>query len=304
MSKEQSPALDLHQIPSTFKAWILATRPRTLSLSFVPLVTGLSLAYLHLKHLNWLLAISTLFCVPWIQIGMHLIDDAIDSKKGGAVLEKVGLKKAQFLSTEQLFFGGFICFAFTLFFGIPLILTGGWPFALLLLLSIACAYLYTGGPFPLSYLGISDAFILVFYGWVATAATYYLQTGKIDPGSLLAGTQIGCLAIVPHVINNLRDHVADRLVEKKTLVVRLGPFFARCEITLFSLFPFLLGLLWIEIESVWMALLPFFALPPVVNNLKSIWQTEPSRAFHPFLVKSALCQVLFGCLLVIGMLLT
>lgn len=300
MANESILAHHLQKGKSSFKCWVLASRPRTLSISFVPLLVGTILASHRVEHVNWMLVVSIFLCVPWIQIGMNLVNDALDFKKGGKIIDKLGLQRAKLLSYHQFLMGGYLCFALSLFFGIPLILAGGWPFALILLISIALGYLYTGGPFPLSYTGTSESFILIFYGWVSTASAYYLQTGKVDPWSLLAGTQIGLLAIVPHAVNNLRDHVADALVQKKTLAVRFGPYFARWEISVCSFVPFILGLWWIKEGNSWMAILPFLSLPIFVRNIQLIWQTEPSLQFNQFLAKSALCQLLFASLLIVG----
>lgn len=296
-------AINLSKEKSSLKAWFLASRPRTLSISFVPLLVGLGLASHHVKQFNWLLIISTFLCVPWIQIGTNFINDALDFKKGGKQVDKLGLQRIGFLSPRQFLIGGYVSFALALFFGIPLVLGGGWPFAFLLSLSIALGYLYTGGPFPLSYTGTSESFILIFYGIVSTSAIYYLQTGVVSFACLLAGTQLGLLAIVPHAINNLRDHIADALVNKRTLAVRFGPHFARYEITLCSLIPFVLGLGWLN-DNLWMAALPFLALPVVAGNLKAIWSKEPNISYNQLLAKSALCQLLFGCFLIIGIFLT
>lgn len=300
MSKKSDSVIALQTPKGSFKAWLLACRPRTLSISFVPLLVGTALANQHISHFNWLLLFSTFLCVPWIQIGTNLVNDALDFKKGGQLVKQLGLQRAELLSPNQFLFGGYGCFALAIFFGIPLMLAGGWFFICLLCLSIACGYLYTGGPFPLSYTGISEFFILIFYGWVGTVATYYLQVGQVSGASVLAGTQVGCLAVIPHVVNNLRDHVADALVQKKTWVVRFGVNFARWEVTFLSLIPFIIGLLWVKMENIGMAFLPFLVLPLIYRNLISIWQTEPSSAYNQFLANSARCQLLFGCLLVIG----
>lgn len=293
-------SLALQEKKGSLKAWFLASRPRTLSISFVPLVVGTILASHQVEHLNWLLLLSLFLSVPWIQIGMNLVNDALDFKVGEKSGKKIKLQRDELLSPKQFLMGGYVCFALTLFFGIPLILAGGWFFAFLLILSIALGYLYTGGPVPLSYTGISESFILIFYGWVSTCAAYYLQTGKLNMASFLAGTQLGLLAIVPHAINNLRDYLADGLVHKKTLAVRFGPYFARWEITLCSLIPFALNLLWIEISTIWMAVLPFLVLPLIVRNLRAIWQLEPGPQYNQFLAKSAIGQLLFGCFLAFG----
>jgi 1,4-dihydroxy-2-naphthoate octaprenyltransferase len=179
-------------------------------------------------------------------------------------------------------------------------MVGGWPLMVILPLSITCGYLYTGGPFPFAYIGISNLFILLFYGCVLTVSTYYLQTGSLSIPALFAGLQVGLLSIVPHAINNLRDRADDALVNKKTLAVRFGEQFGRWEITFCSLFPYVLGLYWLFQGELWMVALPYLVLPMVIRNLREIWNNAPSCAFNQNLAISALCQTLFSALLAFG----
>lgn len=303
MSKISHSTIPLKEKTGTFKAWVLASRPRTLPVSLPPIIVGTALAARQVEHLNWIVVGCVLLCSLGIQIGTNLVNDALDFKKGADAVGRLGPKRMTqegLLSFQQVLAAGWLCFGFALLCGIPLMLAGGWPLVLILFLSIACGYLYTGGPFPLAYTGISDLFVLIFFGWISTGTIYFLQTAKVDFSCFLAATQIGLLAIVPHAINNLRDHASDALVGKKTLAVRFGSCFSRWEITSLSLIPFALGLLWIGMGNVWMATLPCLALPFIVRNLQSIWLIEPSSQYNQFLAKSAICQLLFGLLLALG----
>lgn len=289
----------------SLNSWFLATRPRTLPVSLPPIIVGGALAAKQIEHLDWLLLICALLCSLAIQIGTNLVNDALDFKKGADAIGRLGPKRMTqegLLSFYQVLRAGCFCFGFAFLFGIPLILTGGWPLGLILLSSVMCGYLYTGGPFPLAYTGISDLFVLIFFGWISTGAIYYLQTKELTFACVLAATQIGLLAIVPHAINNLRDHISDNRVNKRTLAVRFGIHFARCEITLLSILPFILGFVWLREENLWITFLPFIALPVIIRNLRAIWQTEPSTQYNQFLANSALCQLLFSSLLALGIL--
>lgn len=287
---------------SPTKAWFLAARPRTLPVSLPPILVGTALAS-QIATIHWELVIFALLCSLGIQIGTNLVNDAIDFKKGADGKDRVGpqrMTQGGFLSFRQVLFGGVACFAFALFCGIPLIMVGGAPILWILLLAAACGYLYTGGPLPLAYTGLSDFFVLLFFGWVATGILYYIQTGTLSAACWVAGTQIGCLAIVPHAINNLRDIKEDAKVNKRTLAVRFGPRFARCEIAFCSFIPFLMGLYWLLEGNVWMFALPFFALPLFFANVRNIWIHEPSSLYNEYLPRSALCGLIFSCLLAIG----
>ncbi len=291
----------------TLKAWIWASRPRTLPVSLPPIIIGTTLASQKVMHLNWLLVAMSLLFSLWTQIGTNLVNDALDFKKGADAPGRLGpqrMTQSGLLSFRWVLGAGCLCFALALLCGIPLMMVGGWPLVFIILLSVACGYLYTGGPLPLAYTGLSDLFVLVFFGWISTGTIYYLLTGIVDLSCFMAATQIGLLAIVPHAINNLRDHKSDACVHKRTFAVRFGPRLARWEITILSCTPFLLGFWWMIEGFIWMALLPVLALPLVIHNVKAIWHTEPSPIFNEFLAKSALCELLFGCLLAAGILLS
>lgn len=288
---------------STLNSWLLATRPKTLLVSLPPIIVGTALAARDVEAINWLLVLSALFCSFGIQIGTNLINDAIDFKKGADAPGRLGPKRVTqegIFTYNQVLKAGYISFGLALIFGIPLMIAGGWPLLGVLFFSVLCGYCYTGGPYPLAYTGMGDLFVLIFFGWVSTETVYYLQTGTVSLNTFVAATQIGFLATVPLAINNLRDHVTDARVNKNTLAVRLGPQFARWEITLLSLIPFVLGMIWILNGNIWMALLPLLSLPLILINLQSIWTTQPSPLYTQFLAKSALCQLVFGFLLALG----
>ena len=305
MTQEITQNLTQAMIPK-WKVWLLAIRPRTLSISLVPIIIATVMASSQVQSLNWPLICLCLFCSLCVQIGTNLVNDASDFKKGADEHRHFGslrVTQAGLLSYNAVQMVGCICFILAGIFGIPLIYAGGWPLFLVLLFSIACGYFYTAGPFPLAYLGCSDIFILIFFGWVSACSVFYLQTGDVSLMIVIASTQIGCLAIVPHAINNLRDYASDALVNKKTLAVRFGKSFVKKEIVFFSIFPFLLGLFWIFNGNLWIGLLPIVSLPFILLNLKAIWYEEPSQRYNQYLATSAMCQFLFGCLLALGILL-
>ncbi|MDA0991289.1 MAG: 1,4-dihydroxy-2-naphthoate octaprenyltransferase, partial [Verrucomicrobia bacterium] len=82
---------------------------------------------------------------------------------------------------------------------------------------------------PYGYLGLGELFVLIFFGPVAVACTYYVQTLTINGTVVLAGLGPGLLAVAILVVNNLRDVSGDAKAGKKTLAVRFGRRFARRE---------------------------------------------------------------------------
>jgi len=111
--------------------------------------------------------------------------------------------------------------------GLYLVYRGGWLLLVLGLLAIASAIFYTAGPFPLGYYGIAEPFVFVFFGPVAVAGTYCVQSGEWSPEALAAGCGPGLLSVALLTVNNIRDLPQDHVTGKRTLAVRLGDTFAR-----------------------------------------------------------------------------
>ena len=62
--------------------------------------------------------------------------------------------------------------------GLYLTYVAGWPVLALGLLSIAAAYLYTGGPRPYGYLGLGDLAVFVFFG-LRRGGGHVLRAGAV-----------------------------------------------------------------------------------------------------------------------------
>jgi 1,4-dihydroxy-2-naphthoate octaprenyltransferase len=92
-------------------------------------------------------------------------------------------------------------------------------------LSVIFAIGYTGGPFPLAYVGLGDLFVVLFFGFVAVCGTHYVLVvgvGEIWEPNWVAALGIGLVINNLLVVNNTRDCEEDKLVAKRTLVVRFG----------------------------------------------------------------------------------
>ena len=117
-------------------AWIMAARPRTLSLSMTPVVVGAALAWAVERQLRWPAILAALVASALIQLGTNLHNDAADSRLlAGSAVNRAACG----------------CFAVAALLGVYLIWVGGWPIFLLGVLSILSGWAYTGGPLPIAY---------------------------------------------------------------------------------------------------------------------------------------------------------
>lgn len=209
------------------QAWILATRPRTLSAAAAPVVCGSGFAAADGVFAQ-LPALAALAGALLIQIATNLANDYYDFVKGGDTGERLGpvrVTQAGILPPGAVFRGMVVALALAFLTGVYLVWVAGWPVAVVGLVSMLMGVWYTGGPYPLSYNGLGDVFVFVFFGPVATATTYYVQAGVWSPGAILAGAGLGAFSTAMLVVNNLRDRETDGAAGKRTLAVRFGDRF-------------------------------------------------------------------------------
>jgi 1,4-dihydroxy-2-naphthoate octaprenyltransferase len=291
---------------SSLRIWIQAIRPKTLTAALIPICVGTSLSYTDQGEIRSVLMALALASVLFIQIGTNLINDAVDFRKGADTAERLGptrVTQSGLLTARQVFRGGLQCFILAALFALPLVYVGGMPILVIGLFSLLAGYAYTAGPFPLAYLGLGDLFVLIFFGWVAVSGIYYLNTGSWSLNAWVAGSQIGLLSTSLIAINNLRDHLTDRKVNKRTMAVRLGPTLARLEIITCCLIPYFGALYWIDQSFYAAATLPFLSLPLAIRLSYKVGVTEPGAIYNRFLAQAAGHSLFFSILLSIGFLL-
>jgi len=218
--------------------WLEATRPKTLPAAICPVMVGSSLAY-NSGAFHWL---PTLLCFGFallVQIGTNFANDYLDGARGSDTEKRLGPQRAvasDLVSAAQMRFAAIAALALAFLLGLALIPFGGWWLLAVGIASVLCAWLYTGGPYPLAYNGLGDIFVVIFFGFIAVACTYYVQAGSLSGAVLWSGLACGLLINNILVVNNYRDVDEDRISGKKTLAVRFGRNFAKCQYRLSVVF--------------------------------------------------------------------
>jgi 1,4-dihydroxy-2-naphthoate octaprenyltransferase len=113
-------------------------------------------------------------------------------------------------------------FALAALAGLYLVALGGWPILAIGIVSIAAAWGYSSGPWPISRGPFGELFVLVFFGLVAVGGIAWLHTGTLSPAALLVGLVVGLPASMVLLINNARDIESDRRAGRHTLAIALG----------------------------------------------------------------------------------
>ncbi|MBS4018895.1 MAG: 1,4-dihydroxy-2-naphthoate polyprenyltransferase [Dechloromonas sp.] len=277
-------------------AWLLACRPKTLTVSLSPVIVGTAIAWQQNGQLLWLPLLLALFGAALIQIGTNLFNDVGDFLRGTDQPGRIGPPRATaegWLTPAAVRTGALTSFALAFACGIYLASHGGWPIVAIGLCSLAAGWAYTGGPRPIAYGPLGELFVIAFFGVVAVGGSYYLQTLALSPAALLAGLQLGLLAAAVITVNNYRDLDSDATSGKRTLAVRLGRPATRWLYAGELLAPYLLllgGATW-----------PLLSLPLALWLIRRFWRRAPGPGFNSLLAATAGLQLVFALLLTLSL---
>jgi len=216
---------------AAWQVWREAARLRTLPAAIAPVLAASGLAW-HEGAFDWRAALLCGAFALLMQIGANFANDYYDGINGGDTAERRGPRRAVasgLVAARAMRAAMWAVFALGLAVGLGLVAWGGWWLVGIGLVSVLCAVAYTGGPYPLAHHGWGDVFVFIFFGPVAVGATYYVQAGEWSWAAGLLSVPIGLLAANLLVLNNYRDEAEDRLVGKRTTVVRFGKGFARVQ---------------------------------------------------------------------------
>lgn len=285
------------------RAWVLASRPKTLWAAVTPVVVGTACA-VSVSGFAPGPALAALGVAISIQIGTNLSNDVLDFDRGADTERRVGPARAVqsgLLSRGQVWAGAWIAFGISVACGLYLTAVAGWPVLVVGVVSIASGLLYTAGPWALAYTGLGDFFVVLFFGFAAVCGTVYVQALQVPVAAWWSGLAVGSLATAILVVNNLRDRQEDALAGKRTLVVRFGPRFARLEYAALLLVAHIATLPLVPLLGLW-PLLSWLALPFAVVVLRSVRRRE-GAALNASLAATARLLLVFGVLLSIGVVL-
>ena len=259
-------------LSSKLKIWILGIRPKTLAASISPVIMGLAVAFNDRQNtLHLPAAILTFFAALLIQAGTNLSNDLFDYIKGADNKKRVGplrIMQSGLVAKKEMLLGILIVFFLASACGVFLVIRGGLPILIIGIISIICGFLYTAGPRPLGYIGLGELFVLFFFGIIAFAGTYYIQTLVFSPILVVLGLIPGFFSVAILSANNLRDIKTDREAGKKTLAVRFGYKFAISEYVFCMLIPYILLIIMVlTLQNHYYSLLSlvsiFFAVMPI-----------------------------------------
>lgn len=292
--------------------WIEAARPRTLPLAIASILLGNFLAFAAGKF-SFLIGFLAILTTLLLQILSNFANDLGDSMNGvDNANRKVALRAVQTgkISQAEMKRAVILTSTLSLLSGISLIFVGlyqaSWETILSFLgvglLAILAAIAYTVGKKPYGYMGLGDLSVFLFFGWVGTFGTYYLQTGILNFYILIPASGCGFLSVAVLNLNNLRDLENDRKTGKNSIPVRIGKklgFYYQKTIMTLGFSTFIIYLMYqgkpIQLAQNIMLMVGWYPLVQIIRNLH-VGMT-PAQ-IDPYLKKTALSTlfmiIIFG----------
>ena len=162
---------------NSLKAWLLAARPKTLTGAAVPVMIGGAWSWVDAQMyedtpLNWIPLVLCFLFAFIMQINANFINDFFDFVNGADDSEtRLGPRRAcaqGWITLDAMKRGISACTCLAIVVGLPLIWYGGLEMVLVGLFCVVFCFLYTT---HLSYLGMGDVLVLLFFVWIVKQLT-------------------------------------------------------------------------------------------------------------------------------------
>lgn len=283
---------------------MLAARPKTLTGAAVPVMIGLSLAFADVGgSFKILPAVLCLLFALVMQVDANFINDYFDFIRGNDDEARLGPRRAcaqGWVSPRQMVCAIAVTTAIACAIGLPLIIYGGVEMLLIGALCVLFCFLYTTS---LSYLGLGDLLVLVFFGIVPVCIVYYLQSGTVTFEAFMASLACGFVIDTLLLVNNYRDIEGDERAGKRTLVVRLGARRGRMAYLLSGVTAVLLGVMF-AVFGHWLAsVLQVAYLALHYAAYRRMVKINKGKALNAVLGITARNMFVYGLLVSVGFLL-
>ena len=205
------------------RIWWAGARPKTLGVAFAPVLVGTAAGALG-RSIRWPHALAALVVALALQVGVNYANDYSDGVRGTDKERRgpIRLVASGLASPTAVRNAAIGAFAVAAAVGAVLSLAVN-PWLLVVgLAALAAAVTYTGGPKPYGYLGLGEVMVLVFFGFVATVGSAYVQYRHLPAEAWWGAVAIGLPACAILLANNVRGVSTDVGAGKRTLAVRVG----------------------------------------------------------------------------------
>ena len=288
------------------KIWIEALRLRTLPVSLSGMVIAVALAY-YRGCLRWTPAVLCLLFALLAQIVSNLANEYYDFLRGADKKGRVGPRRGVTegdIKPDTLKWVTVCTLVAACAVGCGLLFYGPWWLLVVGVVIALAALAYSAGPYPLSYHGLGEAAVFVFFGLVPVNLTYFIQSGAFDAIVVFASISIGLMGVNVLLVNNYRDMEDDIDAGKHTSVVIFGRKLAATAYLINGFVAVsILSPLWVRLTlfSSWLCLVP--AVVYLAIHTANWWKLchSTGAALNPLLGATARAMLLFTALLAVAL---
>lgn len=294
---------------NSLKAWILAARPKTLSGAAVPVMIGMALAFVDAREygddiFSWTPAILCLLFAFIMQVDANFINDFFDYVRGNDdSTSRLGPLRActqGWVSLEAMKKAIASTTVVACAIGLPLVYYGGLEMILVGFVCVVFCFLYTT---HLSYYGLGDVLVLVFFGIVPVCCTYYVQLHTVTWQVFWASVACGLVIDGLLIVNNYRDRYNDERDGKMTLVVRIGSDAAEWLYLFLGITACLTGVVFWLNGHILAFVLPYIYLVLHVFTWLKMRRINFGRPLNECLGETARNMFVYGLMVALGILL-
>ena len=288
------------------KHWLLASRPKTLPASVVPVLVGTALAY-SVGEFKWVPAVVCFLFALIAQIVSNLFNDYFDYKNGNDRADRIGPDRAVskgWIRPKSMLRASLMLIALACLLGCILIYYAGWEILWVGIAVSIGAFAYSAGPYPLASRGLGDVCVILFYGIIPVGFTYYVQALDWTTPLSLCGLSVGFVTTNILVANNFRDREQDKRVGKNTSIVLFGATFGKWFYFINGIIAVATCLFFFLYKMNYAAILPALYLIPHLLTWKEMCRINKGKELNKILGRSSVNTIVFGLLLIIGILLS
>lgn len=199
-------------------------RLRTLPVSAAGVLTAIALNLRH-DNLHLTPAILCLVFALLAQIASNFANEYFDYRAGrdrpGREGPRRGVTEGD-LTPRAMLAATLLTLAAACAVGLIVVVYAGWwlvPVGVAVALGV---FAYSAGPYPLSTHGLGEVAVILFFGLVPVALTYFISAGSCPAEVWRTAVAVGLMGANVLIVNNYRDVEDDRAVNKLTLAVRFG----------------------------------------------------------------------------------
>lgn len=301
-------ASQYQQYSTVRKYWHLM-RPHTLTAAVVPVLVGTATAKIFLlgseDHLSLTLLLAMLIACLLIQAATNMFNEYYDFKKGLDDHTSVGIGGAivhNGMSPKLVMNIAIAFYVIAALLGLFIAINSSFWLIPIGLVCMAIGYLYTGGPFPISWTPFGEVFSGIFMGMIIILIAFFIQTGNLQSLVVWISLPIVITIGLINMANNIRDRVKDKESGRKTLPILLGKnnsirFLALMYIVAYAL---VIYITFFQPGGSIFFLLALLSFPLPIKAVRRFKKNDTPATMMPAMAATGKTNTFFGLLYALG----